>query len=720
MRKILSLVFVFIALITAVQPVEACHPTPPSSQYVDCDDLGSDYQFGILVKNAPNGKFKLVSSYTTKLTGGAPNDPNNYVQIFNSNGYVFDWKASLGIDAVIVNANGRSRIYKDAEDFGGSKYYGKTDYRGKPYKISSIEFCYDYELSVSKTAKGIAAAGSSWDITKSVAEPNKALFAGESAQFDYTVNVLKETTGESGFKVRGEVVVKNNTPATAYVSYIKDYLKPGDIPVSLDCGGKQFPYKLYPGKTLTCTYEKQLNSKLEGKNTVKVYTKYSSVGGGYAEAPIVWTTQSGGGTGPTSVTVTDTQPAFGGPRTVSKSATFNYAVPATCPADPALYTDGKLTQVIDNTAKIVETNDSASAQAVLDCYLPNIAQTNTTALDVKYNWAIEKLGSVDDLLLELNETFPVDYTVKMSMVNANEVNQKLSGTVTLTNPHPSADLTGTLAVEPVPGTSAVLLDCASPVTIPAGGEVTCNYEAPLSSSAPGVSSATFAFNSLAISNTTAYDFAASPRGEIDECVTVTDDKYGPLGEVCTTDAPKLFEYTMEVGNLQVCQSEPFMNTASFLTNDTATAGASTWTVFLDANCQTDKCLNLAEYWIDHAYPGNYDPTWDAIGGPDAPFFETGSTWLETLERMPEMGGDPRVAIYNGLSRDYITANLNMEQGSQAPDEVANAMATIEALLDAYDNGTFSISDETLAEMEALYQMLYDYNNGGFGQEVCCW
>lgn len=719
MRKIFSLVFVFIAIFTLVQPVEACDPTPPSPEYVDCNDLGSGYKFGFRVKYAPNGKFRFTSSYGT-LTGGAPSDPNNYVQIYNSNGYVFDWQASLGIDAVIVNAGGKSRVIKDAEDDDGHKYYGKTDSRGRPYKISSVEFCYDYELSVSKTATGVAATGSAWEITKGVAVPSIAKFAGETASFDYTVDVRKVSSGESGYSVRGEVVVTNNTPLKAYIVEIKDYLKPGDIKVSLDCG-VSFPYKLYPGKTLTCTYNRSLGGKLEGKNTVKVYTKYD-VGGGYAEDSIEWTTESGGGTGPSQVTVTDTQAAFGGPFTISDSATWTYAVQATCPGDPALYTDGKLTTVVDNTAAIVETNQSASAQAVLDCYLPSITQANTTSLDVKYNWGIQKVGSVDDLILSLNETRPVDYTVTLSVLNAIETNHKLAGTVTLTNPHPTAALTGVLAAEPAPGTPATLTDCTSEVTIPAGGSVTCSYEAPLTASLPGTTNASFAFNSLSVVNTKDYSFDAATRSEVDECVTVLDDKYGPLGEVCATEAPKVFTYTMEVGGLTVCEAVPFTNVATFTTNDTQTPGSASWMVYLQVDCETDKCLNTMDYWIEHSFAGNYDSTWDKVqpSGPTSPFFGTGSTWVETLQRTPQMNADPRANMYLALSRDYITAKLNQLQGSQIPAEIITAMASAEVLLDEYDNGTSSISDETFAEMEALFEMLNNYNNGGLGQEVCCY
>lgn len=719
MRKIFTLVFVFIAIFTLVQPVEACDPTPPAPEYADCNDLGSGYKFGFRVKYAPNGKFRFTSSYGT-LTGGAPSDPNNYVQIFNSNVYVFDWQASLGIDAVIVNAGGRSRIIKDSEDDDGHKYYGKTDSRGRPYKISSVEFCYDYELSVSKTATGVAASGSAWEITKGVAVPHAAMFAGETASFDYTVDVRKVSSGESGYSVRGEVEVKNNTPLKAYIVDIKDYLKPGDIRVSLDCG-VGFPYKLYPGKTLTCTYNKSLDGKLEGKNTVKVYTKYD-VGGGYAEDAIEWTTENGGGTGPSQVTVTDTQAAFGGPFTVADSATWTYAVQAACPGDPALYTDGKLTTVVDNTAAIVETNQSASAQAVLDCYLPTVTQTNETSLAVKYNWGIQKIGSVDDLILELNEFLPVDYTVTLSVLNTVETNQKLTGTVTLTNPHPTAALTGVVAAEPVPGTPATLTDCASEVSIPAGGSVTCSYEAPLTGSLPGTTNASFTFNSLSVVNAKDYSFDAATRSEVDECVTVLDDRYGPLGEVCASEAPKVFTYTMDVGGLTVCESGPYNNVASFTTNDTQTPGSSIWSVYLQVECAEDMCINTMDYWIEHSYPDNYNSTWNMVGpsGPTSPFFETGSTWIDMLQRRPQMNGDPRANLYLALARDYITAKLNQLQGSEIPGEVVTALTSAEGLLDAYDTDTSAITDEDMEQIQVLFELLNNYNNGGLGQEICCY
>ena len=130
----------------------------PSCAILNADNAGfpnvtSD--FGFKINDGPNGTFTFTNPPGT-LTGGALPDPYNSITISNSDGTLFNWAATLGIDAVIVkggpNADAFVYIPEDTADTRLHPPVNPNSPTGEYYGISHIEFCYDYELSASKTA----------------------------------------------------------------------------------------------------------------------------------------------------------------------------------------------------------------------------------------------------------------------------------------------------------------------------------------------------------------------------------------------------------------------------------------------------------------------------------------------------------------------------------------------------------------------------------------
>lgn len=730
MRKFIAIFFILVGIFSTTAPVFACEPPPPSNEF-DCEDLGRGYQLGFQIYGARNGTY-YFTRYFGRLVGGAPEDRQNSVTISGSDSRTFDWSASMGIDAVIVNTGGQSAVTRLNEATSGNDYHGATNYYGKPYQVSKVFFCYDYELSVDVEAEGTATGGSSsvtWDITKSVDAAQKSAFAGEQAVFNYTVAVDAETVagGDNGtgtYSLKTVLKIKNNTPLTARMTNGSLVLNPGNINLltpstTIDCGGRQLrmPLRLNARSELVCTLTTPLESMVVGAVTAQVQT-YGYVGGGSDTADVVWTTV-GGGTGEVGfdeITVTDTNAAFGGPRTATASQSWQYPVSLACPTDPAAYTNGQATVTLNNTAAIVETEQSASQAVTLTCYAPTVSTTASASYDVAYTWGITKVSPLTEIELEENETADVDYLSTVDVVDTVQSNTTLAGSVTIGNPNPAADMTVSIVDEIAEGV-VVATDCADPVTIPAGGSVTCNFTTPTETQVEGTNHAEVMLNGIAFAADAQY--ATSIGNETDECVTVYDTAFDePLGTFCADEAPVEIPYQITIGPYDQCQETSYLNTASFVTNDTGADGYSTWELLIDIQCPIEtNCVRPISYWLnnsDPADPENYAPTWDLVGpgGPATPFFDTGFTWVEVLAR------NASSSTYYRLAQAYIAAKLNVLFGALPNEEVVTNMALAETLLDQYDTDQGAITGDIIVEFRNVTTVLSNFNRGVTGIPVC--
>jgi hypothetical protein len=124
-----------------------------SGPALDLADLGP--LLGLKYDTNPTGDVSntLTDNAPWVVTSG-PQDPKNSISIFNvvldaGEGVQFDWSATLGLDAVIVKAQNANAYVYSPEAFGDS---GLIAPDGKA--ISHVEFCYDYELTVTKDAAG--------------------------------------------------------------------------------------------------------------------------------------------------------------------------------------------------------------------------------------------------------------------------------------------------------------------------------------------------------------------------------------------------------------------------------------------------------------------------------------------------------------------------------------------------------------------------------------
>jgi len=284
------LLVVIPAFAVGVSAASADTPGPASGDGVvpilvtgnpSCSSLG--YSYGFKVNGSPNGTFPFDKSNGGELTGGAPSDPNNSVTSSNSTGKLFNWSATLGIDAVIVKGgdNADTFVYMP-EDTADTQLHAPVGDNGQLRDISHIEFCYDYEVTVTKTANATFTRTYSWTIDKVGDQTDLTLSAGQSFVVNYDVTV-DATPTDSDWAVNGTITIHNPHPSlAATITGVTDSVD--GIAADVDCG-VTFPYSLAGGATLNCSYSADLPDDTDLTNTATVTTS-GAIGGGSGTAAV--------------------------------------------------------------------------------------------------------------------------------------------------------------------------------------------------------------------------------------------------------------------------------------------------------------------------------------------------------------------------------------------------------------------------------------------------
>lgn len=661
-----------------------------------CEVLGYDFGYKPQPEPPPSGTYTFPgTSYSVEIT---------------SDGTYFDWTSTLGIDAVIVKGGPNANVYRydpPAEAFSDTGLHSPTNASGGYAAISHIEFCYDYEVDVTKTADTTFTRTFGWTIDKTVVPALWQLFTGDSGTSEYTVAVTKDGGTDSDWAVSGDILIENNTPFAATITGVNDQISPS-IVVPVDCG-VDIPYELPPGGALTCTYSADLRDGSSRTNTATVTTE-GIVGGGEDTADVIFGA-------PTtvvndSINVDDTN---GSSWEFTDSGSVTYEKTFHCDADAGTH---------ENTATISETNASKDASVTVVCYALAVKKDADTAFDRNWTWTIEKSGDQTDLTLSVGQQFVVNYEVTVDAASTDS-NWAVSGEIIIANPHPTIDAELTAVTDLVSPDIAATVDCPS-LSVPAGGELICTYSTDLPDAESRINTATatlqnydFASDGTATSDGTTnftgvadVDFANATITEIDECIDVTD---GQLEwEVCADEAPVTFTYAMTVGPYEVCGTYFFENTASFTTNDTGATGSASHTVTANVPC-TGGCTLTQGYWKTHSVfgPAPYDDTWASLpNGASTSFFLSGQTYYDVLWTPP--AGN----VYYNLAHQYIAAELNFLNGA---DPTA-AQAAFDAATDLFAANTpamvASLKGKAAKPWTELASTLDQYNNGLIGPGHC--
>lgn len=383
-------------------------------------------------------------------------------------------------------------------------------------------------------------------------------------------------------------------------------------------------------------------------------------------------------------------------------------------SDPRLFSDSGL------HSPLAQSGAYADLSHIDFCfhYKLTVSKTAETEYTRTYDWSIDKTGDQTELMLSVGQQFLVNYVVTVDATYTDS-DWKVVGTITVENESPLEAVITSIADVLSDGVVPVV-DCgiSYPYTLAAGATLECTYTADVASAAAGTNTVTVTTSTPMVEGgvaTADYTFG-DPTTLIDECIEVTDDQYGPLGIVCATDATLQFEfsYSMYVGPYAECGEYTFVNTASFVTNDTETTGSDSWTVIVTVPCDVG-CTLTQGYWKTHSEfgPAPYDDNWAKLSdGASTLFFNSGKTWYEVFWTPP--AGN----VYFNLAHQYMAAKLNFLNGADASAAQA-----------AFDAATALFNANTPAQAGALKggarntwltlaTTLDEYNNGLIGPGHC--
>ncbi len=670
--------------------------------------------------------------------------------VFNGTEKVkFDWASNIGVDAVIVKSQDANTFVYDPpgpESLGDNGLYSPEN-----KNISHIEFCYDLELQVSKTANTSLTRTFDWTIDKSVSPETWDLFKGDSGTSEYTVKVEKNQGTDSKWKVTGTITVTSPIN-NASVTDITDVVSQGAVenngtilactkngnPVAIPSGTS--PVTLNTSDKLECTYKALLQSGDNGKNTATAKTNTTGLQNGTGTADVDFSKATITKVND-QVTVKDVFKGATTPLgTTTESETFVYQHTFRCNADKGTH---------ENTATVYGDNDAAlgsdSASVTVNCHALAVSKDATTSLEKKWTWTVDKSADQSSIVLSIGQTLDVNYDVVYN-ASSTEGKYAASGNITVKNNAP-IDATINSVSDVISGVdpSKVSVDCGSaafPYTLAKnGGELKCAYTAELPNKDTRTNTATatlqnYAYdskNSGTPSGTTNFtgtaqvSFANATVTEIDEEITVSDTFSGSnvVGTVTANQAPKTFEYIRKVGPYETCGTQPpIENTAKFVTNDTKTEGQDS--VSIPVNVPCGGCTLTIGYWKTHA-----DPT-SPRNNPDATLKVLksvgGTIWLGTP------GGTQSVAVTkdnvvsilkfdgtNGIKKlqaQLLGAKLNIANGADGT-AVQSTIQAADLFLAKYGASDWSSLSKTQKQKVLNWMTtLDDYNNGRLGPGHC--
>jgi hypothetical protein len=317
-----------------------------------------------------------------------------------------------------------------------------------------------------------------------------------------------------------------------------------------------------------------------------------------------------------------------------------------------------------------------------------ISKTANTSLTRTWTWGITKTATTPDpVVLASGEQYSANYTVSANATPADS-DWAVGGNISITNPVGNPAITVTV-------TDAMATDGAATVVCPtnsiaAGATVVCTYSKSLGAANNQVNTATVVASEPLLNGTATanVDFTAATVTKHDDCAVVSDtNAAGPQGVTkCSTDTlPAVWNYSVSFGKdagAQVslaCGDSSYPNTASFVTNTSATTGSATKTINFHIDCPLG-CTLTQGYWKTHndSFKGGAptDTTWNLVVSQKEQtlFYTFGASWFKTFWT-PPTGGN----AYYQLAHQYMAAKLNQLKGTTVPPAVQTALNSANTL-----------------------------------------
>lgn len=341
-------------------------------------------------------------------------------------------------------------------------------------------------VTVAKTAVTSYIRTYTWEIAKSVSPSVVNLFEGQNANVGYTVQVTRSAPVDSGWQVSGVISVTNSGASAVQVNSVADSIS--DVGnVSVTCPAGSVPGSLGANATLVCTYTSALPDGTARTNTATATFNTSSTATGTAAVTFGDPTTVVNG----SVNVQDVYNGLA-PETIGTNISSNTSIPYTrnvvCGSD-LTYVNGVATYPRLNTATIVETNQSANASMTVNCYRPSVGKTVDPDFTRRFTWQILKTVNPSQINLLDGQSTTATYTVTLTKSDPIDENFRVFGTITITNPHPTAALGITGVTDTLGNGLNATVTCPAQ-SVPAASSLVCTYETNVPTNADGTNTAT--------------------------------------------------------------------------------------------------------------------------------------------------------------------------------------------------------------------------------------
>jgi hypothetical protein len=293
------------------------------------------------------------------------------------------------------------------------------------------------------------------------------------------------------------------------------------------------------------------------------------------------------------------------------------------------------------------------------CYDLTVTKTAVESRTRTWNWEIDKGVDPDSWNLFDGDTGTSDYEIDLDKVDFTDSEWHVEGTITIHNNHPSLAATLTQVTDSISGFGAVTVDCPA-LTVPAGGNLVCDYEADLPDGTSRTNTATatqqnYDYDSAGVptadgttdySDTEPIDFSEAVTTEVNAEVNITDTfgptAYGPFSDDATIPYSRTFdcegvEYVDGHGSYTVDNTATIDETGQ---NDSASVDVDCY--ILDVMKDADESFDRTYEWtIDKSadqtalelMPGqqflvNYSVTVDVSGWVDSNFHVEGDITID--------------------------------------------------------------------------------------------
>ncbi|CAN5360072.1 hypothetical protein BH24GEM3_BH24GEM3_22120 [soil metagenome] len=457
---------------------------------------------------------------------------------FTDGGKLLSYTSTVPVVAVFVKGGPTGGyLYHTAEGYpktsdSGMSVNGYVPPATAQHGISHVSFCWNDKsevenpptaLVVSKTANGSYNRRIDWDLTKSVDPASHSGTAGASAGTSTWTVVATKKVSESGFSVSGTITISN--PNTSAVNFsVDDVLSDGTVAiVTCPSGGATGTVPAKSGSTngsITCSYTASPADASATSNNALVTSLTSGVPGGTALQTITWTPTLDG-----SESAQLSDPRLSINQTVTGNTTLTPTETFPCSSDEADYqNDGQYTRTETNTATLTGqyvTGSPASASVEITCTLPPLTAEKTAAgsYDRTITWTLAKSvapSSHSGIAGQNagNSTWSVAATR-----SAVENNYRVTGQIVITNP--AAAAVSFTVTDELNNGAAASVSCPS-YSVPAGGSVTCSYEA-LNAQGATLNTATIISQGRTTTATAPVTFTANVIGH--ESGTLADPRF---------------------------------------------------------------------------------------------------------------------------------------------------------------------------------------------------